>query len=198
MAKKQEKQGEWSSFFAIVLLFCFVAALLFVPTKVLENTWQEEQLQMHEWAGDVASQQLLLQTSTVMLSIVKDANKSTGTMGNNQIETWLADRIYAWVHWFAMIVYRLYSLLMWSLIGIPFLMAACADGYYVREIRKTSFTSQSPIRHKIGVHFSKMVTLAMTAWLCLPIKAPIFAAPMVIFFMALSMWLWLGNLQKRL
>ena len=64
--------------------------------------------------------------------------------------------------------------------------------------RKHSFVSQSPIRHKIGIHFFRLITVAMVVWLCLPVPAPIFVAPAVIGFMAFSLWLWASNLQKRL
>lgn len=80
----------------------------------------------------------------------------------------------------------------------PLILAASVDGFYVREIRKMAFTSQSPIRHKIGIHAFKMVSLAMVAWLCLPIPMPIVAAPAVVCFVAVSLWLWVANLQKRL
>jgi ABC-type transport system involved in cytochrome c biogenesis permease subunit len=38
----------------------------------------------------------------------------------------------------------------------------------------------------------------VVAWLCLPFSVPIFIAPLVVCFMAASMWLWVGHLQKRL
>jgi hypothetical protein len=114
------------------------------------------------------------------------------------MERWLADRIYASVLWGTTVAYRAYALLMWGLLGIPLILAASVDGFYVREIRKTAFISQSPIRHKIGVHFFRLVSIAMVLWLFLPVPMPIIAAPAVVCFMALSLWLWVGNLQKRL
>ena len=38
----------------------------------------------------------------------------------------------------------------------------------------------------------------MVVWLCHLGPAPLFVAPSVIAFMAFSLWLWAGNLQKRL
>jgi hypothetical protein len=106
--------------------------------------------------------------------------------------------VYVTLLWASLIVYRAYVLMMWALIGIPLILAASVDGLFIREIRKHSFVSQSPIRHKIGIHFFRLVSVVMVVWLCLPVPAPVFVAPSVICFMAFSLWLWAGNLQKRL
>jgi hypothetical protein len=100
--------------------------------------------------------------------------------------------------WGGTVAYRVFTLLMWLIIGIPLIIAASIDGLYVREIRKTSFISQSPIRHKIGIHLFSLVNIALVFWLIMPVPMPIIAAPAVVCFIALSLWLWAGHLQKRL
>jgi hypothetical protein len=198
MARQEQKRGEWGSFFAVLLLIGFLAAWALIPVRVIDATWQAEQQQMTRWAGEGANQWIVLQTASALSETAKDAGKAAASLSNSDIERWLTDRIYASLIWGNLITYRSFTLLMWGLLGIPFVLAASVDGFYLREIRKTSFVSQSPIRHKIGIHFFKLVSLAILVWLCIPVPMPFIAAPTVICFLALSLWLWVGHLQKRL
>jgi len=198
MPGQEKKQGPWGTFIAVILFVGLMATWALIPSKVLEASWQAEQTQMKTWAGDAANRWIMLQATGVMGGAAKDAGTTAAGMGDSAIERWLVDRIYASLLWANIIVYRAQALVMWGLLGIPLVLAASMDGYYVREIRKNSFTSQSPIRHSIGIHFFRLVTIAMVVWLCLPIPAPIIAAPAVILFASASLWLWVGNLQKRL
>jgi hypothetical protein len=198
VARKDQRNDEWGRFIAILLTIGFIAAWALIPSKVLESTWAAEQQQMTTWAGDTVNRWVLSQATDMLSGTAKDALAAANDLGTSQIERWLMDRIYASFLWISLIVYRAYALLMWGLLGIPLILAASVDGFYVREIRKTSFISQSPIRHKIGIHFFRLVTIGMLVWLCLPAPAPLVAAPAVILFAAASLWLWVSNLQKRL
>jgi hypothetical protein len=198
MARQEQKRGEWGSFFAVLLLSGFLAVWVLIPVRVIDATWQAEQQQMTRWAGEGANQWIVLQTASALSETAKDAGKAAASLSKSDIERWLTDRIYASLIWSNLITYRSFTLLMWGLLGIPFVLAASVDGFYLREIRKTSFVSQSPIRHKIGIHFFKLVSLAILVWLCIPVPMPFIAPPMVICFLALSLWLWVGHLQKRL
>ena len=194
----QKKRGEWASFIATLLIAGLAAAWALIPTKVLEATWQAEQQQMSAWAGESANRWVLSQAVGVMNEAAKDAERTAAGLGDSGAERWLTDRIYASLLWASLIAYRAHALTMWGLLGIPLILAASVDGFYVREIRKTAFISQSPIRHKIGVHFFRLVSIAIVIWLCLPIPMPIVVAPLVVGFMSFSMWLWVSHLQKRL
>lgn len=198
MARQEQKRGEWGSFFAVLLLIGFLAVWVLIPVRVIDATWQAEQQQMTRWAGEGANRWIVLQTASALSETAKDAGKAAASLSKSDIERWLTDRIYASLIWGNLITYRSFTLLMWGLLGIPFVLAASVDGFYLREIRKTSFVSQSPIRHKIGIHFFKLVSVAVLVWLCIPVPMPFIVAPTVIFFMALSLWLWVGHLQKRL
>ena len=198
MARQGQKRGEWGSFFAVLLLIGFLAAWALIPVRVIDATWQAEQQQMTRWAGEGANQWIVLQTASALSETATDAGKAASSLSKSDIERWLTDRIYASLIWGNLITYRSFTLLMWGLLGIPFVLAASVDGFYLREIRKTSFVSQSPIRHKIGIHFFKLVSVAVLVWLCIPVPMPFIAAPTVICFLALSLWLWVGHLQKRL
>jgi hypothetical protein len=198
MARQEQKRGEWGSFIAVLLLIGVLASWALIPVRVIDATWLAEQQQMTRWAGEGANQWVILQTASALNVIAQDAGKAAASLSKSDIERWLTDRIYASLIWLNLITYRSFTLLMWGLLGIPFVLAASVDGFYLREIRKTSFVSQSPIRHKIGIHFFKLVSLAILVWLCIPLPMPFIIAPTVICFLALSLWLWVGHLQKRL
>jgi hypothetical protein len=193
-----KKQGEWWVFVATIMLVGFVAAWALIPSRVLEQTWQAERAQLRAWAGERTEHWIATQAMPAIFRMAEDAVKTAGGLGGSGIERWLADRTYASVLWLSIMTFRTYALVMWLLLGIPLLLAAAVDGFYVREIRKNAFISQSPIRHKIGVHFMRIVGIAIVIWLMLPVPMPLIVAPTVLLFKALSIWLWMGNLQKRL
>jgi len=194
----QRKRGEWATFIATILVAGLVGTWALIPTKVLEATWQAEQQQLSAWAGESAHRWVLFQAVGTMNGTAKDAERTAAGLGDSGAERWLTERIYASLLWASLIAYRAHALTMWGLLGIPLILAASVDGVYVREIRKTAFISQSPIRHKIGVHSFRLVGVAVVAWLCLPVPMPAVAAPAVVCFAAFSLWLWVGHLQKRL
>lgn len=192
------QQGEWSTFVAVLLIFAFLAAWALIPTRMFEEILRAEMSQIASWGGEATREWVGHKTAEWIAGLSDDAQRQIERLGGSGIEAWLKDRIYASVLWASIAAYRVQVLVMWSLLGLPLLIAASIDGFYVREIRKTAFISQSPIRHKIGVHFFRLVTIAMMAWLLLPLPMPLVAAPAVIVFAAVSLWLWVGNLQKRL
>ena len=198
MGEQNRKRGEWGSFISIVLVAGFFIGWALVPAPLLEHAWKAEQAQMAACAGEKANHWILLQAAGTVSEAAKDAQRSVAELGDSLLEHWLRGRVYVSLLWIALVTYRAFALLMWGLIGIPLLMATSVDSFYVREIRKTAFVSQSPIRHKLGVHFFSLVSVALVLWLCLPMAMPIIAAPAVIVFMAISLWLWVSNLQKRL
>ena len=198
MARPEKKRGEWGAFFSIILMVTILAAWALIPVKTIESSWRTEQETMAAWAGEATRRWIEGQAGVMLSQVAKEGNKAVHEMGNSQIDGWLAGRVYVTLLWASLVIYRAYVLVMWALIGIPLILAASIDGLFIREIRKHSFVSQSPIRHKIGIHFFRLVSVVMVVWLCLPIPAPVFVAPLVICFMAFSLWLWASNLQKRL
>ncbi len=198
MGEQNRKRGEWGSFISIVLVAGFFIGWALIPAPLLEHAWKAEQAQMAACAGENANYWILLQAAGTVSEAAKDAQRSVAELGDSLLEHWLRGRVYVSLLWIALVTYRAFALLMWGLIGIPLLMATSVDSFYVREIRKTAFVSQSPIRHKLGMHFFRLVSVALVLWLCLPMAMPIIAAPAVIVFMAISLWLWVSNLQKRL
>jgi len=198
LARPEKKRGEWGAFIGIVLMVCVLAGWALIPVKTMETSWRTEQETMATWAGEGTRRWIESQAGEILNQVAREGANAVNSMGSSQIDGWLAGRVYVTLLWASLVVYRAYVLMMWALIGIPLILAASVDGLYIREIRKHSFVSQSPIRHKIGIHFFRLVSIVMVVWLCLPIPAPVFIAPSVICFMAFSLWLWAGNLQKRL
>lgn len=194
----QRKPDPWATFIATLIAAAFLAAWALIPPRVLESTWQLEQEQMSAWAGEHAQRWVLSESVAAMRETATDAERTAATLGDNGVERWLTDRIIASLLWANLVVYRAHALMMWGLLGIPLILAASVDGFYVRQIRKTSFISQSPIRHQIGVQSLRLVGVAMLAWLFLPVPMPAVAAPAVVCFAAFALWLWVGHLQKRL
>ena len=175
-----------------------LAGWALIPVKVMETSWRTEQETMAAWAGEGTRRWIESQAGEMLNQVAREGAKAVNGMGSSQIDGWLAGRVYVTLLWASLVVYRAYVLMMWALIGIPLILAASVDGLYMREIRKHSFVSQSPIRHKIGIHFFRLVSVVMVVWLCLPVPAPVFVAPSVFCLLAFSFWLWAGNLQKRL
>ena len=198
MARQEKKRSEWGAFFSILLMVAILAAWALIPVKAIEASWRTEQETMTAWAGEGTQRWIESQAAEMLSQVAKEGAKAVNGMGSSQIDGWLAERMHVTLLWASLVVYRAYVLMMWALIGIPLILAASVDGLFIREIRKHSFVSQSPIRHKIGIHFFRLVTVVMVVWLCSPLAAPVFVAPSVICFMAFSLWLWAGNLQKRL
>jgi hypothetical protein len=198
MARPERKRGEWGAFVGIVLLVGTLAAWALIPVKFMESSWHTEKASIATWAGEGTHLWIESQAGEMLNQVAKEGSRTVDGMGRSRFDGWLVGRVYVTILWASLIIYRAYVLMMWALIGIPLVIAASIDGLYVREIRKHSFVSQSPIRHKIGIHFFRLVTIVMVVWLCMPIPAPVFVAPSVISFMAFSLWLWASNLQKRL
>ena len=198
MARPEKKPGEWGAFFSIVLMVGILATWELIAVLVLVSSWLTYLESMAAWAGEGTRRWIESQAGEMLSQVAKEGAKAVNGMGSSQIDGWLSGRVYVTLLWASLVVYRAYVLMMWALIGIPLILAASVDGLFIREIRKHSFVSQSPIRHTIGIHFFRLVSVVMVVWLCLPVPAPVFVAPSVICFMAFSLWLWAGNLQKRL
>lgn len=153
---------------------------------------------MAGWVGESAETWLALQSTASAHAVAIDSGRRAQKFTGSALERWLLDRSCSSLLWVRLIVYRAHAFLLWGLLGAPLLLATLLDGLLVREIRKTAFVSQSPIRHKLGVHSLRLVGFAMLVWLVVPWPMSLGVVPAVVVFVAISAWLWLGHLQKRL
>lgn len=199
--KKQQKSEGWGLFVTVTLLIALLAIWAFTPAKIFESTWRSEQHQVIDYGGTATNEWILSQSMSKLGDFDKSANDSIKGMNNTSavsINVWLMERIEASVIWANLIAYRIYIFVMWVLLGMPLVAATAVDGFYTREIYKDSFISQSPIKHKMGVKVFHLVNIALVAWLITPLPMPFILLPGITIVMAMSLWFWVSNLQKRL
>lgn len=195
-AKAQTSNVGW--FLATAALAAMAAMLALMPPKAMETVWKSEQAQITAWAGRSADLWVRGHAAGWTAALARDAKDASDMLGDSTLERWTRERIYVSLLWVNVIAYRAASLLMWVALGLPALMAASVDGFYVREIRKTTFVSQSPVLHRMGVYITRIMGVALILWLCAPIPMPAIAPPLVLIGCALSVWLWLSHMQKRI
>lgn len=79
------------------------------------------------------------QTATLVADLIKGIAAVPGVEKQSALKHWINERLYVSAMWLYLMVYRGYALLMWMLLGVPLMLAAGADGVWVREIHKESF-----------------------------------------------------------
>lgn len=194
----RSNQSPWISFFTVILLVALVATWLFIPRQIVQQAAEAEREQMVRWVGKAANEWINSRSVELLQELSREAAKVTSLEMNDAIKEWMIDRLYTTLLWCDVFVFRLYSIVIWLLIILPLLLAASADGLYSREIRKSMFTSQSPLRLRIGSSFFFFGMVLLFTWLFLPVPLPVIIAPLLIIVMAFSCWIWVANLQKRI
>lgn len=198
MASNKGSNNLWVNFFIIVLIVVLVATFIFLPEEVIRQTAGAEREQMLLWTGKSASDWVGMRSAEFMRELSEEYSKLTIPDMNQTFKDWITNRLYTSLLWYDVFVYRMFSAVIWFLIISPLFMAASVDGYYLREIRKSMFTSQSPLRLRIGSIFLILSMIGIFAWLLIPLPVPVLTAPLLIIVMAFSCWIWTANLQKRI
>jgi len=199
--QKQQQKNSNTTFYTVMIVFLIALMVwAFTPLKIFESTWQAEQQQVIDYGGSRTNEWLLSQSMSKVSDFTKSGNSSEKSLGDNAFtsNSWSIERLYASIIWVNLIVYRAYILIMWVLLGMPFVAATAVDGFYTREINKESFISQSPIRHKMGVKLFHWLHAGVVAWLIIPWPMPFFIMPLTTIIIGSSLWFWISNLQKRL
>ncbi|SDX87615.1 DUF4400 domain-containing protein [Nitrosomonas halophila] len=193
------RRNPWSTILVMLFSIGLMATWVWLPKQIVEQTRAVERQQMVHWAGDMANQWIVSRSSLAMIDFSKEAEKAADWLnGGREIDSWLLDRIYTTLLWIDVFAYRMYSLVIWGLLVFPLLLAASADGLYVREIRKTMFVSQSPLRLRVGASLFLLTSVLLFVWLFVPVPLPALSAPTMLVLMAYSLWIWMANLQKRI
>lgn len=192
----KDKRDEHVGMVVGACLCLVLLVLAFMPVQAMLGAWEGERNMNRQIGGDGFDAWAAAETWGVMAEW--GARTRTGIESTQGVGKLLGERIYLLFIWCSLIVYRATSLMLWLLIISPFVIAASADGYYVREIRKDSFVAQSPIRHKAGAIAMKLTAISLAVWLFIPFALPSLLAPMLIALFGLASWLWLSNLQKRI
>ena len=147
--------------------------------------------------------QFLIIFGSARVSFIDFIKDSTKTIKDTRalpkmIRNWVQDRIIVTWLWFSLITYRAYMLLLYFFALMPFVMALTMDGWGVREISMHRFSSQSPMKHRMGVTISNANLVFVVVWMVLPTPIPAVFAPAAILAMGVASWIWLSNLQKRI
>jgi hypothetical protein len=202
----QRKDTGVSTALVIGAFIAVVATWIFIPPAVIRNSWMTERGEVYAIAGQgehvVYDQAIRVLNETMARDFKGYLSEAQaieqGPFGNVSFSQWARSRIEATWLWIGLLAYRLYVLMGWFVLGIPFAIVAYLDGHYMREIRKFSFVAQSPIRHKLGIRVMWVVLVGLTCWLLVPIPLPAIIAPALTISLSYSLWLWVSNLQKRL
>ena len=197
----KENKHSFASVLMIIVLFGSLAVLALVPVHIFETVRNAEQDSIQRWLGQEVDQWIMMRIFDVLELAnheAKESLASTAISGNAKIDGWLMQRTYAALVGLHVVLYRSGVLLMWCAFGIPVIFATVVDGHFLREIRKTSFTSQSPVLHKSGLDLFKTAIALLVAWVFMPWHITMLAAPIGVFTTGVSAWLWISNAPKRI
>lgn len=199
MADKKDKGSSG----AVVALFVILGAMAvwsLISPEFMMNSLQAERAFAIQMGGIDSDRWIYSQSISASLDIIKD---STSAIKNTQalptmMKHWSQERVIVTWLWYSLITYRAYMLLLYFFILFPFVIAITMDGWGVREISMHRFSSQSPMKHRMGVIISNTTLIAITIWIGLPFPIPSVVAPLAIVAIGFSSWVWLSNLQKRI
>lgn len=203
MAKDQKEQGSFTALWMVLVFLVAIGTWMLITPEHLLKSLAGERAFVTQLSGQQADQWVFGKMISVsagqvhgMSDSIKDAAASQDTPG--PLKEWIRNRIVVTWLWGSLIVYRTYLLMLFWFILMPFTIAVAIDGYSTRIIRTFRFSSQSPIRHRIGVLISTGVMFGVAIWLLLPIPLPSMVAPLAIVSIGWATWMWVSNLQKRI
>ena len=200
---ENNRQGGFKTLWMVLMMCAAIGAWMFMSTEYLLNTLAGERAFVVRLSGQQADQWIyskMIESSSSQLEAVTQAARSEGARRDTPeaFRAWVQDRIIVTWLWGSLVMYRLNLLLLFWFILMPFTIAVAADGFYTRSIRTFRFSSQSPIRHRMGVLISMTSLLGALVWLTLPVPMPALIAPLVIISIGAATWMWVSNLQKRI
>jgi len=199
MADKKDKGSSG----AVVAMFVTLGAMAvwsLVSPEFLMNSLQAERAFSVAMGGIDSDRWIYSQSIAASMDFIKD---STSAIKDTQalpsmMKHWSQERVIVTWLWYSLITYRAYMLLLYFFILFPFVIAITMDGWGVREISMHRFSSQSPMKHRMGVIISNTTLIAIAIWIALPFPIPSVVAPLAIIAIGFSSWVWLSNLQKRI
>lgn len=200
-SKNNEKKASLGALILVIVVFGTIGILLLLPLPLFQAVREAEQRQIISWLGADTDNWIMGQIIDLLRSInteITDLYEQRDSSGNEKLDRWLLERTFAATVWMQVIFYRGGMLLLWMLFALPCMAAAVVDGHYRREIAKATFSSQSPMMHRRGMQLAKAVSVVMVAWLFVPVFVSTWVAPVAIAGLSYALWLWIGNLQKRM
>lgn len=201
MATQKENKHSLASILVVIIMLGSLASLAFIPLKTFELVRSQEQAQIRHWLGDDTDQWIMNNIIDLLQWINTEGTKSIEDVHvgvNSKINSWVLQRVYAALVWGHVVLYRVGLLAIWMCFGVPLMAAAIMDGHYQREIRKATFSSQSPVLHKSGIDMAKFSVAMMVCWIFIPYHISMMVAPIGIALTGAAAWIWLANMQKRM
>jgi cell division protein FtsL len=203
MAKDSKDESTTKLWLMALALGLIFAAWAYMSTDYLMATLRGEREFAVQLSGQQADQWIYQKMIESSLGNLKEVTQAARTEGARQdvpvaFRGWIQERIIVTWLWGSLIMYRLNLLLLFWFILMPFIFAIAADGFYTRAIRTFQFSSQSPIRHRMGVVVLTLATVGAVIWVILPMPLPSIIAPLMLMAIGFSTWMWTSNLQKRI
>lgn len=199
MADKKDK-GSSGAVITMFVILGAIAVWSLISPEFLMNSLQAERAFAVQMGGIDSDRWIYTQSISASTDLLKgstSAIKDTRALPS-MFKNWSQERIIVSWLWFSLITYRAFMLLLYFFILFPFVIAITMDGLWVREISMHRFSSQSPMKHRLGVVISNTTLIAITIWIALPFPIPSVVAPLAIMAVGMAGWIWLGNLQKRI
>jgi len=199
MADKKSK-GSLGATIALFGVLAVTAIWALITPEFLMNALQSEREFSMQMGGADADRWIYTQSLSASIDFIKDSTKTIKDTRAlpKMIRNWVQERVIVTWLWFSLITYRAYMLLLYFFALMPFVMALSMDGWGVREISMHRFSSQSPMKHRMGVAISNANLVFVAVWMVLPTPIPAVFAPAAILAMGVASWIWLSNLQKRI
>lgn len=201
MPQPKENKHSILSVVLVIVMFGGLAVMALVPVPIFEAVRNAEQASIQSWLGQEADLWVMKTIFSLLEMVNHEAHQvlaSAAISGNQKIDAWVMQRIYANMVWAHVVLYRIGVFVMWAAFGIPIIGAMIADGYLRREISKTNFSSQSPVLHKSGLDAFKWSIAAAIVWCVIPWHLSMVIAPLVIVTTGAGAWLWIANAPKRI
>ncbi|MGZ8256638.1 MAG: DUF4400 domain-containing protein [Gallionella sp.] len=198
-AKKSEGSGSMGVIAMFIALIVLAVWALISPSFLMKSIEAERAFAIG--LGGQASDRWIytktLESSMDYLKSSASSIKDTQALPS-AIRGWAQERIIATWLWLSLITYRGFMLLLYFFILFPLVVALSMDGWGVREISTHRFSSQSPMKHRMGVVIFNMTLIGVAVWIVLPFPIPAVVAPLAIIAVGFSSWMWLSNMQKRI
>lgn len=197
------KKSEGSGTTGVIAMFAILIALavwVFISPSFLMKSIEAERAFAIGLGGQASDRWIYTKTLESSMDYLKSSAssiKDTKVLPN-AIRRWAQERIIATWLWLSLITYRGFMLLLYFFILFPLVVALSMDGWGVREISTHRFSSQSPMKHRMGVVMSNFTLIGVVVWIVLPFPIPAVVAPLAIIAVGFSSWMWLSNMQKRI
>lgn len=195
----QDSSGSFSRFFFGLAIIVMVVLPFVLSPAYLERLLNAERASIQMLLGDAEEEIYEASYTSPPQEIETGLVDLASQVGSDKpIHQWASERVTVVWLWGTLLNYRITMLFSWMLCTLPLIVGAFIDGYFVRETRKFSFFSQSPIRHKVAVRGAISAFVSTFLFILTPLAFPPLLMPLSLLGIGVAAWYWISNLQKRL